>query len=148
MQKINIDSDKLLPTLAETPVQRKCRELMESLVRDTMLYGRPPPHAGESITAAQFAVLKDDLYRDAYAGARTGRLPTTWSIQLQESAIISTVHNIEKALNNFAFTERRSAMIHEIMEIVIGQVGLTLAEQGGTAFDSFSFYAKVKGRPE
>ena len=74
--------------------------------------------------------------------------PTTWTINLTEDAIFTTVRNIERALNNFSMTERRSPMIHEVMEIVIGRIALTLAEEGGAAFDSLSFYARVKGRPE
>ncbi len=74
--------------------------------------------------------------------------PTTWSIHLREDMIITTIRSIERALKNFSVTERRSPMLHEVMEIVIGRIALTLADEGGAAFDSLSFYAKVKGKPE
>ena len=66
---------------------------------------------------------------------------------LPELDYAGLINQIEKALRGEAMRKQRILLISETVEIIIGRIGLMLAERDPN-FNSMEFYAKVKGRPE
>ena|SRR5258708_307506 len=83
----------------------------------------------------------------------TGRIHNeifTYPTQLGVDQLAKAVQEIEKAMYNEVLANARVLSTKETIEIVIGRLGLALAEASGQGgqFNSMEFYAQCKGKSE